>query len=287
MVAGLKVEASELVWPGKYDETGALVEPPRLSLPLQVIEVIKEGRASREIWSQGILSLFGSRPQGPGASNWRNKLVWGENLYVTASLLAEFAGRIQLIYIDPPFATGADFSISTLIGDDARKVEKEQSMIEAKAYRDTWGDGLSSYLRMMAQRLVLLRDLLADSGSIYLHCDYRVGHHLRLLMDEVFGEDNLRGEIIFKRRHAHSDASTLGNVHDMLFFYSKSSGYKWNPQYTPYSQDYIDKYYRYEDPDGRKWLSRSTTAPGGERAGLRVEGSDESLALHRGEHAPA
>lgn len=100
-----------------------------------------------------------------------------------SSLLPEFAGKINLIYIDPPFATGADFSIKMKVGD--LEWTKEPSVIEEKAYRDTWGKGLDSYLRMMYERSVLMRELLAENGSIYVHLDYRVGHYVKLIMDEI------------------------------------------------------------------------------------------------------
>jgi adenine-specific DNA-methyltransferase len=99
---------------------------------------------------------------------WKNKLIWGDNLLVTGSLLEQFAGKIDLIYIDPPFATGADFSFKTQIGDDDLEVTKKQSIIEEKAYRDTWGRGLDSFMHRLYDRFHLMRDLLADDGSIYM-----------------------------------------------------------------------------------------------------------------------
>jgi hypothetical protein len=105
-----EITRTELVWPGKYDERGNLVEPPRVSLPFQVIEVIEEGRTSREGLLDAQLGLFGAKSKGPAEDGWRNKLIWGDNLLVEASLLKDFAGKIDLIYIDPPFATGLDFS---------------------------------------------------------------------------------------------------------------------------------------------------------------------------------
>ena len=126
---------TELVWKGKYDEQGRLRPVERIALPFQTIEVINEPRA-RTLFSQ-------ARGQGDG---WRNKLIWGENKYVMASLLEEFAGKIDLIYIDPPFATGADFSVPIKLGDD--EWTREASIIEEKAYRDTWREGLDSYLQI-------------------------------------------------------------------------------------------------------------------------------------------
>jgi DNA modification methylase len=178
-------------------------------------------------------------------------------------LLEEFSGSIDLIYIDPPFDTGADFSFRIPLGDDEDKITKEQSVLEMIAYRDMWGRGSASYLSLMYERLVAMRRLLSERGSIYVHCDFHVGHQLCILLNEVFGSDNLRGDIVFKRRHGHSDAKTLGNVHDMILLYSKTDNFIWNPQFSAYSDEYINTYYRYRDPDNRRWLSRSTTAPGG------------------------
>ena len=115
---------------------------------------------------------------------------------------------------------------------------------------------------MLKARLVLLKELLASTGSIYVHLDWHAVHYVKVLMDQLFGYECFQNEIIFKRRHAHSDAATVGTVHDTLLFYSASKKAVFNPQYAPYSREYVDTYYRYKDPDGRKWLSRSTTAPG-------------------------
>ncbi len=115
---------------------------------------------------------------GPEAA-WRNKLIWGDNLLVMGSLLEEFAGKIDLIYIDPPFATGADFAFPAAIG--------QQEM----AYRDTWNVSTGSYLAMMAERLQLIRELLSPTGSLFLHCDWHVSHLLRTIGDEVFGAEQL------------------------------------------------------------------------------------------------
>src|SRR5438105_492431 len=121
-----------------------------------------------------------------------------------SSLLEKFAGRVDLIYIDPPFATGADFSFNADVGEGEVEITKDQSVIEEKAYRDTWGRGVDSYLTMMEDRLRLMRDLLSHRGNLFVHCDEGVGHHLKLLLDDLFGSDACRADIIFKRRHGHS-----------------------------------------------------------------------------------
>ena len=136
---------------------------PRVSLPFQVIETVNESRATREAKKGQTMSLFDTYEGNEGdtfEAGWRNKLIWGDNLLVMGSLLEKFAGKIDLIYIDPPFATGADFSVTAEIGESGEEANKEQSVIEEKAYRDTWGRGIDSYLSMIYDRLFLMHDLL-------------------------------------------------------------------------------------------------------------------------------
>jgi adenine-specific DNA-methyltransferase len=132
----------------------------RVSLPFQVVETINESRATREAYSG---SLFGS-PGASASAAWYNKLVWGDNKLVMGSLLKDFAGQVKLIYIDPPFATGDDFSVQVQVGDAS--LVKEPSILEEHAYRDTWGAGYNSYLSMMYERIVLIRDLWTSPGSV-------------------------------------------------------------------------------------------------------------------------
>jgi adenine specific DNA methylase Mod len=140
-----------------------------------------------------------------------------------ASQLDKFAGKIDLIYIDPPFATGADFSFMSQIGDGNLEIAKEQSIIEEKAYRDTWGRGLDSYLMMLYERLQLMRQLLSPNGSIYVHLGPNMSHYVKILMDQIFGMDNYRNEIIWQRFNFHADANRYGIVpRPVLLFYSKS-----------------------------------------------------------------
>ncbi len=138
------ITRTELVWPGKYDENGKRREVGRVSLPFQVIERVHESRATREVTKAKGMTLFDVW-EGDSAETfedgWRNKLIWGDNKLVMSSLLDQFAGKIDLIYIDPPFATGADFSITVPVGESGGELFKEQSVIEEKAYRDTWGAG--------------------------------------------------------------------------------------------------------------------------------------------------
>jgi len=169
-----------------------------MSLPFQVIEIVNESRATRQ--AKQTLTLFDYYEGEEGSTfedGWKNKLIWGDNLLVMSSLLEKFAGKIDLIYIDPPFATGADFSFTADIGESGEDVVKEQSAMEEKAYRDTWAAGPSSFLGMLHPRLLLCRELLAPTGSIYVHMDFRLGPAVKVLMDEVFGRDNFRNEVVW------------------------------------------------------------------------------------------
>ena len=191
-MAKIDITRTELVWPGKYNEDGTRKEVPRVNLPFQVIETVNESRATREAQQNKPMSLFEVYQGKEGDTfeeGWKNKLIWGDNLLVMNSLLEKFAGKIDLIYIDPPFATGADFSFTAPIG-ESQKITKEQSIIEEKAYRDTWGRGRSSWFEMIFDRLRLMKELLSQKGTIYIHLDWYVGHHTRPLLDEIFGEEN-------------------------------------------------------------------------------------------------
>src|SRR5215204_117634 len=149
----------ELIWDGKYDKDGKRTAPPRLKLPFQTVETINESAQQRQM----SLDMFSAgRP-----SEWRNRLIWGDKKYVLPALLDEFAGRVNLIYIDPPFDTGADFSLQVQV--DGEGFTKQPGIIEQKAYRDTWGQGRDSYLQWLYETMILLRSLLAETGCIYVH----------------------------------------------------------------------------------------------------------------------
>ncbi len=136
----------------------------------------------------------------------------------------KYRGKIDLVYIDPPFDVGADFTMKVQLGDEKDSVLKEQSLMEAVAYRDTWGKGTDSYLHMMYERLSLIRELLSDKGSIYVHCDWRVNSLLRLIMSEVFGKENFRNQITWHYYNKYSAATTCyPRAHDDILFYTKSA----------------------------------------------------------------
>ena len=162
------------------------------------------------------------------AQQWFNRLIYGDNLLCMAALLAgddetpSLRGKIDLIYIDPPFDSKADYRTKiTLPGGD---VEQKPTVIEQFAYSDTWADGTASYLAMIVPRLCLMRELLSDQGSIYVHLDWHVGHYVKVAMDDIFGRDNFINEVVWRRSFGHSDSDRYGNIHDALMFYGKGGG---------------------------------------------------------------
>ena len=233
---------TELVWDGKYKD-GKKVSPLRISLPFQDVETVNESAQER----QRMLDLFSSGR----ASDWRNRLIWGDKRYVLPSLLDEFAGKVDLIYIDPPFVTGADFTHQVQI--EGTEFTKEPSIIEQKAYRDTWGRGLDSYLQWFYETVVMLRELLSEDGTIYVHLDWHVGYYAKAVLDDIFGAEAFRSEIVWKRTAAHNDSSGIGNVTDMILYYGLSDKSMWNAQYVPFTQEYVENFYRFVENDGRRY----------------------------------
>jgi len=248
----------------RVDWEGKPTRVERISLPFQTVETINESRATRE---RNLGGLFGGTAPAAGA---RNRLIWGDNKLVISSLLADFAGKVTLVYIDPPFATGDDFSMRMQVG-DASWV-KEPSILEEYAYRDTWGSGYSSYLSMIYERLVLLHDLLADDGTIYVHCDWRVNSYMRMILDEVFGPDRFQNEIVWQRSLPHGNADfKFGASHDTILRYSKTDSPVWNPQYSPHREEYLRQFYRFTEPDGRRYRLISCINPNADRPNLTYE----------------
>ena len=172
-----------------------------------------------------------------------------------AWLLAHgYRGKVNLIYIDPPFDSGADYVRRVqLRGVRSVKLEGESYTLgEQIQYTDIWANDM--YLQFMYERLLLLKELLADSGSIVMHCDYRKTHHLRLLLDEVFGAENLQNEIVWqKTRVSKAQSSTFGNIHDALWIFSSGQARTFNPQFKPYDEDYIASHYNLVDEKGQRY----------------------------------
>jgi adenine specific DNA methylase Mod len=158
----------------------------------------------------------------------------------------EKEGGLKLIYIDPPFAVGADFGFNIEIGGET--AEKKQSIIEEIAYRDTWGKGISSYLSMMYERLKLMHNLLAEDGTIYLHCDWRVNSHIRLILDDLFGQNYFINEIIWQRGNPRGNTSNRYSIStDTILIYSKSDDPYFDVQYTEHKEGYLENYYNQID----------------------------------------
>jgi adenine-specific DNA-methyltransferase len=256
-MAKIDITKTELVWPGKYNEDGTRKEVPKVSLPFQVIETINESRATREASKGGrqttLFDVWEGKEGDTFEDGWKNKLIWGDNLLVMGSLLEKFAGKIDLVYIDPPFATGADFSFRADIGDGTAAVVKEQSLIEEKAYRDTWGRSVDSYIEMLAPRLAMIHELLSPRGSAYIHIGPQMNHFVRCILDEVFGATNSRREIIWKRVSSRGHGNFYPATHDALLFYSKSDDLIWNQLYEPLDPAYVKSKYRFFDSDGRRF----------------------------------
>lgn len=265
-MAKIEITKTELVWPGKYNEDGTLKEVPRVNLPFQVIETVNESRATRDtkkLKGLGLFDIYDGKEGDTFEDGWRNKLIWGDNLLVTGSLKEKFAGKIDLIYIDPPFATGADFSFRTTVGDSGEELIKEQSVIEEKAYRDTWARGTESFAQMMYERLYIIRELLSEAGSIYVHIGPNVNHLIRTICDEIFGADRSLNEIIWRRAFGHSDSNRFGIIHDAILYYSKGENCIWHPLRQPADKEYIDTFFdQYDEARGERYQRLSLSAGG-------------------------
>jgi len=250
----------ELVWNGKSGDVTNTV------LPFQTIEHIDEPRAETSEDAAMQMGLFDLDERGRQLKGWTNKLIWGDNKLILSSLKngplrheIKKQGGLKLIYIDPPFDVGADFSMEIEVGDD--RLTKRPNILEEIAYRDTWGKGADSFLAMIYERLSLMNDLLAEDGSIYVHCDVRLNAPLRLVIDDIFGSANFRSEITWMRSASHNDASgRYGRVKDTILFYAKSPKAKLNSLYMPYSDDYISAEWR-ELPSGRYYKAENMLDP--------------------------
>jgi len=251
----------ELIWNGKSNEVTNIV------LPFQVIEQVDEPRAEKLADTALQMSMFDTR--GRQKSGWTNKLIWGDNKLILSSLKngamreeIEKNGGIKLIYIDPPFDVGADFSMDIEIGDDT--FTKRPNVLEELAYRDTWGKGADSFISMIYERLIIMRDLLADDGSIYVHCDWRVTAYMRQILDEVFTKNCLINEIIWYFSQGGKGTSYFGKKHNTIWLYGKSANPLFNEKdvrlpFTPHKQDSSGKNYGGRmgvDENGREYVEK-------------------------------
>ena len=254
----------ELVWNGKTSEVCNIV------LPFQVIEQVDEPRAEKPEEAPLQADLFATDSRGRQLKGWTNKLIWGDNKLILSSLKngplreeIEKQGGLKLIYIDPPFDVGADFSMDIEVGDET--FTKKPNILEEIAYRDTWGKGADSFIAMIYERLVLMRDLLTEDSSIYVHCDWRVNALLRFVLNDVFHESNFVNEIVWRRKQAQAwSADQFGITNDTLLFYGKSVDRIFNPTYSKdddNTRKYIKERFKFDDGDDRKYMKSPLVNP--------------------------
>ncbi len=233
-------EEIELLWNGKDNSI------TNIELPFQIIEHVDEPRNEEEIKLQG--NLFDE--SGRQLSGWSNKLIWGNNNLILSSLIngpmskeIEDNGGLKLVYIDPPFNVGDDFNVKINV-DEENKFEKRRNFLEEIAYRDTWGEGSDSFISMLYERLQLIKQLLSEDGSIFVHCDYRVNSLIRLILDEIFGEGKFINEIIWTYTSGGKSTKSFGKKHDTIYWYSKSDNYEFNIDDVriPYSEKTLQNY---------------------------------------------
>lgn len=212
----------------------------RVSLQTRELVIPSKDRGGFNFWGN----------DGADASEMPNRLIYGDNLLAMAALLAgdeetpSLRGKIDLIYIDPPFDSKADYR--TKITLPGTTIDQKPTVLEQFAYSDTWADGTASYLAMIVTRLILMRELLSETGSIYVHLDWHVGHYVKLVMDEVFGKEHFRNEVVWHYRRWTAGSSRYQNMHDTLFFYTKSDRYTFAPvevDATDSQQAVLDKGY--------------------------------------------
>jgi len=227
-------------------------------LPVQTVEIIRPFYSEVKEDKQGQNHVQGGLDMALEVAP-ENRLIWtNDNLVALTSLLhgdgnhAPLEGKVDLIYIDPPFAVQSDFKINVEI-ENGLSDEKLPTLIEEIAYKDTWKDGLDSYLSMMRDRLELLKRLLAPTGSIYVHCDYHAGHYIKVLMDEVFGYEAYQAEIIWQKlRSVKSQSGHFSSMHDLIFVYAKGERHIFNPQFVEKREELLKSHYRHTDPETGK-----------------------------------
>ena len=247
---------TELIWPGKSTLIDTSV------LPFQSIEHIDEPRKGT---SQQFDLFSMSESTGRQSGGWTNKLIWGDNSLILSSLVngpmrnqIDKAGGLKLVYIDPPFDVGSDFSMDIEVGDDS--VKKKPSVIEEVAYRDTWGKGIDSYASMIYSRIRLIHSLLADDGSIYVHVDYRTSAMVKLILDEIFGSERFRGWLVWSIGSGAKGRQQWSNQHNDIFCYSKGDNFTFNHSDSelrePFAELSTSMHFNKVDEDGRKYRER-------------------------------
>jgi len=254
------------------------------AVPSQVLEIVRPGRAralddAAAKKGSGTLLDVNQRAVADHARNEEapNRIIWtNDNLVALRSLLDErdpktkdyrYRGKVDLVYIDPPFMVNSDFRGDNAITIDLDaeahiEAKKEPSLVEFIAYRDTWRNGLDSFLIMLRRRLELLKELLSSTGSIYVHLDWHAVHYVKVLMDELFGYENFQNEIIWKRTFARSDAKGFNLVHETILGYGASEDAYWEPVLGPHSAEYIRSHYKLIDPQtGKRYQLTSLDSP--------------------------
>ena len=258
-----------IYWKNKRDEVD------RVELPFQKIETINLPRSNI-----GTLAQFKKETENGG---WKNKLIWGDNKYVMASLLPELRGKIKLIYADPPFFTGTNMNITLEVGDEG--AVKEPSAIEEIAYRNMWKEGPSSFFQYMYDRFVLMKDLLAEDGAIWVRFDYHYSHYIKTILDEIFGYENFRNEIIINRTRKNVMASRTQTVFptatDSLFFYAKSEN-KFLTETRIKTDEERKGYWRHMDDSAgkgsaKKFFGKSMEPPPGKHWKFSQENIDKMI----------
>ncbi len=225
----------ELTWAGKTRDVCTAV------LPFQTLEHIDEPRKEAKAADELAIDTGGRQVKG-----WTNKLIWGDNKLILSSLKSgalrrqiEDAGGLKLIYIDPPFDVGADFSMDIEIGGET--FHKEPNILEQIAYRDTWGRGADSFIAMIYERLILMKDLMAEDAGIYVHCDWRVNSFIRLALDEIFGSNRFNNEIVWHYEKWTASSKMLQKNHDCILHFTKGPSWTFNER-REITENLKDKY---------------------------------------------
>lgn len=236
----------------------------RVSLQTRELVIPSKDRGGFNFWGN----------DGAGATEIPNRLIYGDNLLAMAALLAgdedtpSLRGKIDLIYIDPPFDSKADYR--TKITLPGTTIDQKPTVLEQFAYSDTWADGTASYLAMLVSRLVLMRELLSDQGTLWVHLDWHVGHYAKIVLDEVFGRHNFLNEVVWKRKFGNAaESRRLGSAYDTLFVFAKTDDYYFSPvreKNSDHVKQYMASRFTRKDTDGphagRLWMPYPLANPG-------------------------